>query len=86
MTKQKEAGVKLKYIFKRTIETTSMLRVGAGALETIDFDVIDSKYVWLTLLDKNRKIKHGKIVFGKEECERYKRFHDYLFAEAEDVE
>ena len=62
-----------------------MLKNKADRLETLDFDVIDSKYIWITILDKNRKIKHGKIVFGKEECERYKRFHDYLFEEAEEI-
>lgn len=85
MSEQKKAGVKVKYIFKSKIETTTMLKNKADRLETLDFDLIDSKYIWITILDKNRKIKHGKIVFGKEECERYKRFHDYLFEEAEEI-
>lgn len=84
--KQQEAGIRTKCIFKKKIDTTSMLRAGTERIETLDFDVIDSKYVWLTILDKNRKIKYGKVVFGKEECDRYKRFYDYLFEEAEDVE
>lgn len=86
MSKQRGAGVKVKCIFKRKIDTTSMLKAGADRLETLDFDVIDSKFVWLTLLDKSRKIKHGKIIFGMEECDRYKRFYDYLFEEAEEIE
>ncbi|MFW9943108.1 MAG: hypothetical protein ACFFFT_18870 [Candidatus Thorarchaeota archaeon] len=86
MSKQKESGVKVKYIFKSKIETTTMLKNKANRLETLDFDVIDSKYVWLTILDKNRKIEYGKIVFGKEDCERYKSFHDYLFEEAEEID
>jgi hypothetical protein len=85
MSEQKEVGVKVKYIFKSKIETTTMLKNKADRLETLDFDVVDSKYVWLTIMDKNRKIKHGKILFGKEECERYKSFHDYLFEEAEEI-
>lgn len=84
MSKQKESGIRVKYIFRRKIETTSMLKTAADRLETLDFDVIDSKYVWLTLLDKSRKIKYGKLVFGKEECDRYKRFHAYMFEEAEE--
>lgn len=86
MSKQREAGVKVRCIFKKKIETTSMLKAGLDKLETLDFDVIDSKYVWLSILDKNRKIKYGKVVFGKEECEQYKRFHDEIFDEAEDIE
>lgn len=84
--KQKETGIRVKCIFKQKIKTTTMLKSGADKLETLDFDVIDSKYVWLSVLDKNRKIKYGKVVFGKEECDRYKRFHDMIFEEAEDIE
>lgn len=85
MDTQKEVGIKIKYIFKRKIETTSMLKDWTDRLETLDFDVVDSKYVWLTLLDKNRKIKCGKILFSKEECDLYKRVHDYLYEEAEEI-
>jgi len=85
MSEQNEAGVKVKYIFKSKIETTTMLKNKANRLKTLDFDVIDSKYVWLTIMDKKRKIKYGEILFGKEECENYKSFHDYLFEEAEEV-
>jgi hypothetical protein len=86
MLRQKEVGVHVRYVFKKKIETTSMLRTAADTLETLDFDIIDNKYVWLTMLDASRKIKEGKIVFGREECDKYKRFHDNLFAEATDFD
>jgi hypothetical protein len=86
MSEQKEAGVKVKYIFRRKIETTSMLKMGADGLETLDFDIVDSKYVWITLLDRDRKIKYGRVLLSKEECDRYKRFYDHLYEEAEEIE
>jgi hypothetical protein len=86
MSEQKETGVKVRYIFKRKIDGTSMLKSAADKLETLDFDVVDSKYVWLALLDKNRRIKYGKLVFAREECDRYKRFYHHLFEEAEEFE
>jgi len=85
MSKQLEAGIKVKYIFKKKIERTSILKTGAGSIESLDFDVFDDKLVWLTITDRNRKIKYGKILFGKEECEGYKRFYDNLYMEAEDI-
>ncbi|UCD06464.1 MAG: hypothetical protein JSV98_04335 [candidate division WOR-3 bacterium] len=82
---QKEAGVKVRVFFKKRLEATSVLKTAAATIETLDFDVFDSRYVWLTILDKNRKIKYGKIIFGKEACERYKRFHNHLFMEAKEL-
>jgi hypothetical protein len=86
MSKQQQAGIKVKYIFKKEIERTSILKTGAESIESLDFNIFDDKLVWLTIVDRNRKIKHGKILFGKEECERYKRFQDHLFAEAKDID
>lgn len=86
MHTQKEAGIRVKCIFKRKIETTSMLKDWTDRIETLDFDVVDSKLVWLTLLDKGRKIKYGKVLFSKEKCDLYKRVHDYLYEEAEEIE
>jgi hypothetical protein len=85
MMKQQQVGIKVKYIFIKEIEKTRMLKTGADAVESLDFDIFDDKLVWLTITDRKRKIKHGKILFGKEECEKYKRFHDYLFVEAEEL-
>ena len=86
MSKQGKAGVKVKYIYKKRIGTTTVLKALANSLETLDFDVIDSKYVYLLVLDKNRRIKQARITFGKAECDRYKRFHNQIFEEAEDIE
>lgn len=86
MSRQKEVGIHVKYIFRKKIESTSLLKIAADTLDTLDFDIIDHKFVWLTLLDANRKIKEGKVLFGREECDKYKRFHDNLFAEAQDID
>lgn len=86
MMKQQQAGIKVKYIFRKEIERTPMLKPGADAIESLDFDIFDDSLIWLTMTDKRRKIKYGRILFGKEECEKYKRFHDYLFIEAEEIE
>jgi len=86
MSRQRESGIRVKYIFRKKIETTSMLKTAADRLETLDFDVVDSKYVWLLFLDKSRRIKYGRLVFDKEECDRYKRFHVHMFEEAEEIE
>ena len=86
MSKQQEAGIKVKYIFRKTIEHTPTLKRGAASVDSLDFDVFDDKLVIFMTIDKNRGPKHGNILFGKKECERYKRFHDYLFEEAEYVE
>lgn len=86
MSRQKEVGIHVKYILRRKIETTSLLKIAADTLETLDFDIIDHKFVWVTLLDANRKIKEGKVLFGREECNKYKRFHDNLFEEAKDID
>ena len=86
MSEQKKTGIRVKYILRGKIDATFMLKSAAGKLETLDFDVVDSKYVWLSLLDKGRRIKYGKLVFGKDECERYKRFYTQLFEEAEEFE
>lgn len=86
MLRQKEIGIHVKYIFRKEIEATSLLKVAADTLESLDFDIVDKKYVWVTLLHANRKIKEGKIVFDREELEKYKRFHDNLFAEATDID
>lgn len=85
MARQYDAGINVKYILKKKIETTSLLKTSLASIESFDFDVFDDKLVWLTLLDKNRKVKQGKILFGKEECEQYKRFHDNLCLEAEEI-
>lgn len=84
--KQKEAGIKVKYIFKRKVEAKSMLKTWADKLETLDFGLVDSKLVSLVFVDKNRRIKHGKVVFNREGYDRYKRFYDSLFEEAEEIE
>ncbi|KPK62643.1 hypothetical protein AMJ83_10260 [candidate division WOR_3 bacterium SM23_42] len=86
MSRQKQVGIHVKYIFRKKIESTSLLKIAADTLDTLDFDIIDHKFVWLTLLDANRKIKEGKVLFGREECDKYKRFHDNLFAEAQDID
>jgi len=86
MGKQKEAGIMVKYIFKREIETNSMLNTLAGKLETLDFALVDSTFISLLFVDKNRKIKHGQVIFSKNQFELYKRFYDYLFEEAEEIE
>ena len=85
MSKQQEAGIRVKYIFKKTIDHTPTLIRGAASVDSLDFDVFDDKLVFFMAIDKNRGPKYGKILFGKEECERYKRFHDYLFEEAENI-
>lgn len=84
MSKQKDAGIKVRYILKSKIENTPMIKTGADRLKTLDFDVVDSKYVWLTSLDKDRRIQFAKVVFGKDECDRYTKFYDLLFEEAEE--
>jgi hypothetical protein len=84
MYEQKKAGIKVRYILKSKIENTPMIKTSADRLETLDFDVVDSKYVWLTFLDKNRKIQFAKVVFGKDECDRYTKFYDLLFEETEE--
>jgi len=86
MLKHQEAGIKVKYIFKKKIDQTPTLKRGAASVESLDFDVFDDRLVLLVVMDKNRGPKCGKIIFGKEECERYKRFHDYLFEEAVGIE
>lgn len=63
-----------------------LLKSGADSVEALDFNIFDDKIEWLTIIDKQSKIKYGKVLFGKEECERYKRFHDYLFVEAQDID
>ena len=85
MMKQQQAGIKVKYIFRKEIERTPMLKTGADAVESLDFDIFDDSLVWLTITDKKRKIRYGKILFGKEEWEKYKRFHDFLFVEAKEI-
>ncbi|UCC11633.1 MAG: hypothetical protein JSW02_09835 [candidate division WOR-3 bacterium] len=85
MTKQKQAGIKVKYIFRDAIEKTSMLKSHAERLESLDFDVVDAQCVWLSVLDKNRNIKYGRVVFGKEACDRYCRFHNVVFEEAKEI-
>jgi len=85
MLKQQEAGIKVKYIFRKTIAHTPALERGAASVDSLDFDVFDDKLVFFMAIDKNRGPKCGKILFGKEECERYKRFYDYLFEEAYDI-
>ncbi|KPJ48861.1 hypothetical protein AMJ40_06735 [candidate division TA06 bacterium DG_26] len=50
-------------------------------LETLDFDVVDSKYIWLTFLD-SREIEYNTPVFRREEYEWYKRFYTHLLEEA----
>ncbi|KPK71622.1 hypothetical protein AMJ87_07015 [candidate division WOR_3 bacterium SM23_60] len=86
MSRQQEAGIKIKYIFKKTIDHTPTLKRGVATIESLDFDVFDDRLVLFVPTDKKRGPKYGKILFGKEECERYKRFHDYLFEEAEEIE
>ena len=85
MAKQHEAGIKVKYILRSKIETTSVLKTGLSSIDSFDFDIFDDKLVWLTVLDKARKVKHCKILFGKGECERYKRVYDNLYLEAEEI-
>jgi hypothetical protein len=85
MSRQQEAGIKVKYIFRKTIDHTPTLKRGAASIDSLDFDVFDDKLVFFMAIDNNRGPKYGKILFGKEECERYKRFHDYLYEEAENI-
>jgi hypothetical protein len=85
MSRQQKAGIRVKYIFKKTIDQTPTLKRGAATVDSLDFDVFDDKLVLFVATDKKRGPKYGKILFGKEECERYKRFHDYLFEEAQTI-
>jgi len=62
-----------------------MLKTWADKLETLDFGLVDSKLVSLVFVDKNRRIKHGKVVFNREEYNRYKTFYDSLFEEAIEI-
>lgn len=85
MLKQRDAGINVKYIYKVKINQTATLKRGAASVESLDFDVFDDRLVLLVAIDRKRGPKYGKILFGKEECERYRRFYDYLYEEAESI-
>jgi len=82
---QQQVGIKVRYILRKEIESKSMLQVWAEKLETLDFVLIDSNYTILTILDKNRRIRHGQLLLDKSKCDMYMRFYTSLFAEAKEL-
>jgi uncharacterized membrane protein YeaQ/YmgE (transglycosylase-associated protein family) len=86
MREQYLAGIKVKYISKKSIEDNYLLKQLSGKIETFDFALIDAKIAWLVIIDKNRKIKEGKALIDATLTADYQSFFDHLFAEAAQFE
>jgi hypothetical protein len=85
MLKHKNAGIKVRYIFRKDINDKSMLKLWARKLESLDFGIVDSAFVSLIILNKEREIKYAKLEFNKEKLAEYKRFYNNLFEEAKEL-
>lgn len=86
MREQYAAGINVKSISRKSIDDSYLLKQLAGKLETFDYALIDSKIAWLVTVDKNRKFKVGKALIDETLADKYKRFFDHLFQEAEKFE
>jgi uncharacterized membrane protein YeaQ/YmgE (transglycosylase-associated protein family) len=86
MREQYLAGIQVKYISRKSIEESYLLKQLAGKIETFDYALIDAKVAWLVTLDKNRKFKLGKALIDEALAANYQGFFDHLFQEAEKFE
>lgn len=84
MAEQCKAGITVRHISKKNIESKVLLKKLSGKIKTFDYALIDSKIVLLVYVDKNRQFKHGEIIVGKEVFDTYKVFYDHLVDEAEE--
>lgn len=79
---QQQAGVQLRTIQHKQIDANEELQAQAAALQSIDFALINADIALLWFLDSKRHIGGGKLLYGEEQFQPYKRFFDSLYREA----
>ena len=79
---QQQAGVQLRTIERKAIDSNAELKLQAAALQSIDFALINADIALLWFLDDRRQISSGKLLHGEEPFRQYKHFFDSLYREA----
>lgn len=79
---QCRAGVQVRTLQRKEIDANAELKLKAAALQSIDFALVNHDVVLLWFLDGDRRITHGKLLFGEQQYQPYKLFFDSLYREA----
>src|SRR4030095_1258840 len=66
-----ENGIQVRYLFREQIRLHPLLAERASHLPSFDFTIYDSQIVWLLILDKNRHIQNGELIFDEKMNEHY---------------
>ena len=85
MEEQKENSINVKYIYLKEIQSKSVLNTLSSKLKSKDFSIIDSEFVALTYVNKNRVIEDGEILLDPSEIKVYEKFYRNLFEEAHEL-
>ena len=80
---QCQAGIQVRTMQRKAIDTHAELKLQAAGLQSIDFALINHDMVLLWFLDRHRRITGGKLLFGEQQFQPYKLFFDSLYREAQ---
>ena len=64
-------GLQVRYLFREQMRMHTLLAERASHLSSLDFTIFDSQIVWLIMLDKNRHIVGGELIFDEKMNEHY---------------
>jgi hypothetical protein len=63
--------LQVRYLFRKQMDTHTLLKQRVSHLSTLDFTIYDSNIIWLIMLDKGRHIQHGELFFDEKINEQY---------------
>jgi hypothetical protein len=63
--------LQVRYLFRKQMDTHTLLKQRVSHLSTLDFTIYDSNIVWFIMLDKGRHIQHGELFFDEKLNEQY---------------
>jgi Family of unknown function (DUF6879) len=66
-----EYGLQVRYLFREQMRMHTLLAERASHLSSLDFTIFDSHIVWLIMLDKNRHITGGELMFDEKMNQHY---------------
>ncbi|MFA5229121.1 MAG: hypothetical protein WC240_05535 [Bacilli bacterium] len=85
INKQHNIAIKTKYIFKDDIYDNPLWDNYTKALKSLDFSIVDDKYVSLLFMDDERNIHHAEVCKMNDKNKFYENFFRELFKEAKTI-
>jgi hypothetical protein len=82
---QVTAGIQVRWINRKALETHPFLRDQIGSWSTLDVCLVDSRIVWLLHLDERRRIASGTLQIDPEEARRFEQIYRLLWDAAKPV-